>query len=306
MSQTTNGKGLTRNIPIIVKEEVRRRSKFGCVVCRSAICDYEHIIPEFKDAESHDPERICLLCPSCHAKVTRRQMSKRLVMKAYERVQNDLGILPPYSQFEFDSNEWFIDLGSSKFNAPKAVFSVDGHDLLSFSQSPEIRGLPELSGVFHDSKGRELLRIERNIWSAEVEDTWDIRIVGPKITICRDKGIVALEIILMPPHGIRITKLDMLYGEARFYIDPERFGLIVIERTAGSGKVSLGVSGECFGATSCVAVSTAFPLPYRISINIVGSQGIDLMGTGISWGVGSPSLLLKELAAWPLYPYLQI
>ena len=66
----TNKHDLSRAIPAKVKLDVRQRSKFGCVICRSAVCQYEHIDPEFADAKSHEAEHICLLCGSCHDKVT--------------------------------------------------------------------------------------------------------------------------------------------------------------------------------------------------------------------------------------------
>ena len=61
-----NDHGLSRHIPEDVKREVRQRSRFGCVIpgCRRAFYEYEHIEPEFKDAKSHDPAAICLVCPN--------------------------------------------------------------------------------------------------------------------------------------------------------------------------------------------------------------------------------------------------
>lgn len=68
---TTNKHGFSRYIPQETKLEIRRRSKFGCVVCRCAFYQYEHIIPEYHDADEHNPDNMCLLCGHCHDKVTR-------------------------------------------------------------------------------------------------------------------------------------------------------------------------------------------------------------------------------------------
>jgi len=41
-----------------VAREVRQRCGFGCVICGSAIADYEHFAPPFKDARQHSAEGI--------------------------------------------------------------------------------------------------------------------------------------------------------------------------------------------------------------------------------------------------------
>jgi hypothetical protein len=46
------------------------------------IIEYEHVDPEFHEAYAHDPEKITLLCPTHHAKVTRGFLSKNAVKAA--------------------------------------------------------------------------------------------------------------------------------------------------------------------------------------------------------------------------------
>ena len=66
MPPDVNRFGLKRAIPTDVAKAVRRRCGFGCVVCGSAIYDYDHFDPEFKDATTHNPSGIILLCPNHH------------------------------------------------------------------------------------------------------------------------------------------------------------------------------------------------------------------------------------------------
>ena len=83
-----NGKnihGLPREIPASVKKEVRKRDGFGCVFCAVPIIEYEHVDPLFAEAKEHKSSGITLLCPTCHAKVTKNQISKELVKDAMER-----------------------------------------------------------------------------------------------------------------------------------------------------------------------------------------------------------------------------
>ena len=77
-----NKYGLSRAIPAQIKREVRQRCGFGCVVCGAGIIQYEHVEPEFHEAESHDADKIALLCPQCHAKVTTRIWSKDKIKQA--------------------------------------------------------------------------------------------------------------------------------------------------------------------------------------------------------------------------------
>lgn len=45
--------GLSRDIPEAVKRQVRQRDGFGCIICGSAIIEYEHFEPEFHAAKFH-------------------------------------------------------------------------------------------------------------------------------------------------------------------------------------------------------------------------------------------------------------
>ena len=58
-NKDANKHGLSRYIPTNIKLEIRRKSKFGCVMGRCGIYEYEHIIPEFYDATEHNPEYMC-------------------------------------------------------------------------------------------------------------------------------------------------------------------------------------------------------------------------------------------------------
>lgn len=66
MQTETNRHGLSRYIPPNIKRTIRKQCGFGCVVCGVAFSMYEHIDPEFCDAKEHDPNKMELLCGSCH------------------------------------------------------------------------------------------------------------------------------------------------------------------------------------------------------------------------------------------------
>ena len=51
---------LSREIPADVKRAVRQACGYGCVICGSAIIEYEHVDPTFNEAREHDPTaRLC-------------------------------------------------------------------------------------------------------------------------------------------------------------------------------------------------------------------------------------------------------
>jgi hypothetical protein len=82
MSSPVNKFGLSRDIPDPLKREARQACGFGCVICGASIVEYEHFDPDFAEAREHNPARIALLCPSCHANVTRKFWPKEKVKTA--------------------------------------------------------------------------------------------------------------------------------------------------------------------------------------------------------------------------------
>jgi hypothetical protein len=149
-NDNTNRFGLSRKIPADVKFQVRKREGFGCVICGVGIIEYEHVDPEFRDAEVHDPLKITILCPTCHAKKTRGFLSVEAVKKA---------MLSPKCLEEGFSKE-VLDIGTV---SPKLVFAganfqncvyplmVEGKPLFMI-QPPEIEKGPwRFSGRFFDS-----------------------------------------------------------------------------------------------------------------------------------------------------------
>lgn len=132
--------GLSRNIPSGVRREVRKRCCFGCVVCGSAIYNYEHFSPEFEDAHTHDPQRIALLCPTDHLKKHRGLISE----EDYARhIQSPAALAKGFS-FTGWSAESFapqILIGSFTFTGGTSILRIGDELLLGF-KPPEEQGAP--------------------------------------------------------------------------------------------------------------------------------------------------------------------
>jgi hypothetical protein len=132
MNARVNRQGLGRDIPAHVRREVRRRSKFGCVICRDGFCIYEHL-DDFVGVEVHDPSRICLLCESCHGRITRKQWSKDRARLAYEHVQaqsrEEAG--EPRGPLDFHAGQAELAIGDLLYApAVASVLRYFGEDLI--------------------------------------------------------------------------------------------------------------------------------------------------------------------------------
>lgn len=213
----SNRFGLLRNIPEEVKKDVRRRTGFGCVLCGECIVDYEHVDPEFHNAVSHNPDCITLLCPSCHAKVTRKVYSKarvKLGMKApwclrqgFAWSDMDSGVEPPY-----------LALGGNRLVRCPIPIRVRDLPLFQVEAPEELGGPYRFSAHFFDGYGRRNLSINRNEWTAFVS-SWDVKTSGGRLTIRSAPGNVSLQIKFDPGQGVIVEKMDMFCYGYRFIGD---------------------------------------------------------------------------------------
>ncbi len=182
-----NKYNLSRYIKKEIKRQVRLNSKFGCVICRNAICHYEHIDPEFKDAKEHDPEKICLLCGGCHDKVTRGRISKNTVKRKYKEVQYNDNIKPPFDEFDLNSLNPIIKLGGGTFEFCNNLIVFGSEILLKIDKPEEGNSFPTISGCFYDSDGKKLLEISENIWECSTFH-WDVTTEANRLTIFSSKN----------------------------------------------------------------------------------------------------------------------
>jgi len=202
-----NQYGLPRDIPDPVKQQVRRRCGFGCVLCGGSIIEYEHVNPPFSEAKVHDPLRIALLCPGCHAKVTRKFLSKDTVKGAMS---------DPFCKTAGYASD-FLDIGKAH---PKVGFAgvtltncqipiqVKGVPLFEIKEAEEPRAPFRLSATFSNSRGQPSLEIVDNEWRV-YGTNWDAEAIGGAITIRDNPSHVSLRLVANPPDGGTIEQLDM-------------------------------------------------------------------------------------------------
>lgn len=203
-----NKHGLRRYIEEPIRKQIREDAGYGCVVCGTLFCDYEHIEPEFHDAEQHDPERMTLLCESCHGKVTGKRKSKRRVWEAKAdpyckkhnliREEIDPSVMPT------------IQIGTSHFNDVEIILSLHGKPLV-WLEPPTQKGEPFLvSAIFYDNKGKYVASINRNQFTSVLgsHDVWG---KGTRIEIRPQKGVVGLTLNIEGDKPVNIERIKMNY-----------------------------------------------------------------------------------------------
>ncbi|VXB44481.1 conserved hypothetical protein [Pseudomonas sp. 8O] len=214
MTKIFNAFGLSRDIPADIKRQVRQRDGFGCVVCGLGIVQYEHVDPEFKDARTHDPNCIALLCPQCHAKVTTRMWSKARVKLAMRSPKcKQLGYTREF--FDFSDGHPALKFGGMLLSNCPTPIEVSGKPLFRI-KPPELPEEPFLfSGLFTDSEGNISLEIEDNEWKA-YSNAWDVEVKGSTITIREAHRVFHLILSVSQPNTIVVERLNMTLGGLQF------------------------------------------------------------------------------------------
>lgn len=236
-----NQYGLPRAIPEGVKREVRQRCGFGCVICGMAIVQYEHVEPEYKDAYKHEADKIALLCPSCHSRVTTKQWSKarvKLAMRSPKCLQ--VGFTRDY----FDFSDQFPALrfgGMLLRNCPTPI-QIHGYPLFSIkpSEDPLVPFL--FSGTFTDSQGEVSLRIVDNEWMVGA-DVWDLVVEGPRIMIREAHRKVHLVLRVDPPNELVVERLDMALGAYRLEANGD--SLVIYQGSNGRAELTNCIADHC-------------------------------------------------------------
>lgn len=210
-----NKNGLSRHIPAKIALEIRKRSKFGCVICRAGIFEYEHIEVTFANAKEHNPNNICCLCSSCHSKVTRKIYSKEYVRKKYDEVRSASSdnVIRPFDDLDFHTGTASIVFGGLTYSDKlKSIVRYHGVDIISISPDNEL-GIAGVNAIFLDDSGNEIFRIVGRVWYG-ANDAWDIEVKGNSISVRKKRGDFSVKLRLEPPGKIVIERLDMRISDA--------------------------------------------------------------------------------------------
>src|ERR1043166_1146726 len=121
-------------IPADMARNIRRRCRYGCVMCGNPIYEYHHI-HGFDPAVGHVEREITLLCDGCHRKEQNKVIPKSVVIEADGNPYNKkAGTSTPeriwYSdrpvRAKLGANEVVSLAGQGKFT----VLALDGHPVI--------------------------------------------------------------------------------------------------------------------------------------------------------------------------------
>jgi hypothetical protein len=245
-----NKYNLGRYVPTDVREEVRRRCGFGCVICGAAWYDYEHFDPDFKDAKIHRAEGITLLCMQHNQRRARGTLSVESVRAANA---DPVCLRQGFSNETYDFGLDPIEVIFSSvriFDCPVTI-AINDYPVLSI-KAPNVKGQPYLvSASFSDMDGQVTLKIVENVFFVGA-DNWDVECVGPRIIVKKSKQEVALILKSEPPNRIVVEKIEMEFegvlikgDEASLQIAPNGKDFATIEGGEFvSCRVGIGVSNR--------------------------------------------------------------
>lgn len=205
-----NEHNLSRTIPETIKLQVRKNSGYGCVICGTAIIEYEHVFPEFKDCKEHDPNNITLLCPTCHSKKTRGFLSIEAIRNAMKSPKPkqlgfsmevlDIGDKPPTIYF-----------AGSVMKFCKIPLMVSNIPIIQISSPESIAGPYLLSALFYNRKGELSLKIDKNEWFSYTSN-WDLEVTSGRIKIKDSKNTFSLILKTIGYGEIEVELIDSIIG----------------------------------------------------------------------------------------------
>ena len=207
--------------PAILRE-VRQRCGFGCVICGLPIFEYDHLLGWSK-VKRHVASEITLLCPDHHAGKTRGFLSDERVIAANKNPRNkQIGATKPYA-LEFDGTSYLIRMGyhvqvDANHKPPIAqALVIDGDPLLWLNIQD---GHYLLNLLVFDSSNRLVLLIDDNELVLNAH-SWDIELVGTRLRIRENLGVILFDIVFTPPSTVTIRQGYFIRNGVEVLILPE-------------------------------------------------------------------------------------
>ena len=212
-----NKHGLDRNIPAGIKREVRQRCGFGCVICGSALYEYEHFNPTFAEAKEHSAEGIVLLCRNHHG--GKGTLTAPSLIESARKDPFALRLGHTTGEMEHGSSQPALRIGSNIGRDVDVMLHVLGDDVLSLLP-PEQEGAPyRVTARFKDRSGETILEIVENEIRASTGN-WDIEFVGQHLII-RDSGGVSLRATIQAGVEVGFDEFLISHSGVEVWAEPD-------------------------------------------------------------------------------------
>lgn len=231
---------LSRAIPPEIKREIRKNSGFGCIICGTAIVEYDHVDPEFKYAKEHDSNKMTLLCPNCHSKKTRKFLSKETIL---EYMRNPITKKQGFSQDCLDldlSKPLIVKIGNCTFEDVHIPIMMSSIPLITILRPEENSKYAILSAKFYDCSGNNTLIIQNNEWKAS-SDVWDLEVTSGRIYI-KENSELRLSIKNEGRNIFNVEYLETLINGTHVKTTPN--GIVINAPDSGIQNINISVNAK--------------------------------------------------------------
>lgn len=218
----TNRHGLNRYIPEEVKEFVRKRDRFGCVICGDPVIEFDHVDPPFAEAQSHDKDAIASLCSNCHSRKDKGFISIDNIKKAMSNPANYNRNYINYRVLRGAHLYPRIILGRNEFVEVGSVIDLFGLFKIGFSKNRNFSDRFHIDMRVVDFDLRDILRIDKDeiVFKSDITD---FVIKGNSISISDDRIIFELLFSLEFNGTISINKLFYRFGPINYLISDNKY-----------------------------------------------------------------------------------
>ena len=118
------------------------------------------------------------LCPTCHALADNKTYSDSFLYQLKKAGKNSPGWAHSIRLF---SDDFYLQVGSIKFEKPQEILKIDNTDVLSIYHSSYANLI--IDTIFQDPYGKHLLSVTNNELKIDILNFWDIEYNGKHLTI---------------------------------------------------------------------------------------------------------------------------
>lgn len=252
----------SRNIPLPIQREVRKRCGFGCVICGVPLYEYDHLLG-WANVKRHIAEEITLLCNKHHHEKTSGLLLNEDVLVANTNPFNLCSSVSKPYDLHFSGTECETIIGGNKFTTldqgygtaiiplmideiPLVAFLLtDGHLLLNLN--------------LFDENNEQILRICNNqLWYST--NPWDIELKGKNLIIREASHNILIDITFNMPNQITINRGRFLLNGVEVLVRPQYLLLtnnkVLLKGCEGHGKGGLILGPNTQALSGFMHIST--------------------------------------------------
>jgi trigger factor len=218
----------------MTRRMLRQQAGFGCASCGCPVIEYHHIIPYGK-TQTHDPDHMIALCPTCHKKAdSGGPWSTEFVYNMKENPHNkDL----TKEKFAISSSNFAIKCGIMEFEGSGDLIKLQKKPVLSINRASD--GIIHLSSFFYDNYGRSIAFISDNEWGIYINRVWDIEYIAARSLIVRSAPRNIVLEMEVTDQAINIKRCLFLYRGSYLKSEMLESGSSVLDIRSSDGKTHL-------------------------------------------------------------------